>query len=108
MSNFITAHLIKRISKISSEKRELLNTNGFIYFDDYIEEKVTNNYNKKIDRIDKLGLPYLINSTVPNPWYSLKSKTILETYDRLKNNNFFVYKKIDGKDHKVRLKKRND
>ena len=31
--------------------------------------------------------------------------TLIEIYDRVKNNDFYAYRKIDGRDHKIRIKR---
>jgi hypothetical protein len=103
MSSFITRHIIRKITEMAKEKNSTLKSNGFIYFDEPITEKCTNKYNRIINRIDSFN-PYLKDSNLSTSWYVLEDKTLLEAFDKIKNNKFFVYKKIDGKDYKARLK----
>jgi hypothetical protein len=105
MSNFITRHIVKKIGEMVKEKQSLLKVDGFIYFDEMVQEKVTAKFERKIHKINQYS-PYLIDSAYPSSWYSLKGSTLLEAFDKVKNNKFYVYKKIDGKDHKARLKNR--
>ena len=42
---------------------------------------------------------------LPVGWYALEGNILLGIYDKLKSNEFFFYKRIEGKSYKARLKK---
>jgi len=108
MSNsFITRHLIKKIEDLVKEKKMILKSDTYLYFNEPIADKYSNSYIRKLDRINTSGI-YNIGYGYVTSYYILRGKSLLLIYDKLKNNEFFSYKKIDGKDHKVRIKKRND
>ena len=107
MNNFITRHLVKKIEDLVREKKLALKSDTYLYFIEPITDKHNNHYIRKLDRINTTGV-YNTGHGYINSYYVLKGTSLLLIYDKLKNNEFFSYKKIDGKDHKVRLKKRND
>lgn len=107
--NFIKKHLVKRIELEIKNKSATLKADNFLYFDTPVNLKSAykaNYYvNKTINRVNRSN-PYMTEEIAPASWYLLSGLTLLEIYDRLKNNDFFVYRKIEGRDHKLRIKKR--
>jgi hypothetical protein len=102
MITFISRHLVNKIEYQIKEKQNILNHNGFLYFDHIIEDS-----KKRINRVDKHNaFPH--EEVLPISWYLLSPLTLVKIYNNLKNNDFFIYKEIKGKSHKMRIKKRND
>jgi hypothetical protein len=105
--NFITKHLIKKIETEIREKFSILKVENFCYFDEPVIFK--NKYNKDsakktINRVNKFN-PYVTEEIMPSSWYLMSGDTLIEIYDRVKNNDFYAYRKIDGRDHKIRIKR---
>jgi hypothetical protein len=100
MSNFIRTHLISKIKSEVKEKEKILNFDGFFYLDNDVDDG-----KKKINRLNKHSI-YPKEELLPLSWYALKGTTLLEVYSQLKDNNFYIYKFLDGKSHKMRIKKR--
>jgi hypothetical protein len=98
MVNFISRHLIKKIQEEVQNKNKILNCTHFLYFDQIIEDPKT-----KINRVDKYN-PYPAEEILPLSWYFLSPKTLVTIYQNIKNNNFYTYKSIEGKSHKIRIK----
>jgi hypothetical protein len=97
--SFIKLHLVKNIKNQIEEKQNSINFSGFFYFDTNIKSK-----NWYINRVNlENAFPY--EKIYPLTFWSLDGKSLVEIYQRLKNNDFYLYKKINGKDHKIRLKK---
>lgn len=89
------------------EKSNQLNHNGFLYFDTPIksDSKSGSSIKVEINRVNK-GSPYQKEQILPVTYAKLKGDCLLEIYHRIKNNEFYVYKKLkDGKEYKIRLKK---
>jgi hypothetical protein len=99
MPDFIKTHLITKIKEQVKEKQEILQFDGFLFLDkDIIDEK-------KINRLNKWSI-YPKEELLPLNWYHIKGSNLLEVYSQLKDNNFYIYKLISGKSHKMRIKKR--
>lgn len=97
--SFIKSHLVKIIQNQIEEKQNSVNFVGFFYFDKNIKSKTWD-----INRVNKANaFPY--ERVYPLTFWSLDGKSLVEIYQRLKNNDFYFYKKINGKDHKIRLKR---
>ncbi len=97
--NFIKTHLIAKIEEQVKHKQAVLKHNHFYYFDrPIIEDK------KIIDRVNRFN-PYRKDEILPSSYYSLKGGTLVDIFNQLKNNDFFIYKNIDGKSYKTRIKK---
>jgi hypothetical protein len=99
--NFITRHLIGRIGTLIEENQKSLNHSSFLYLD-----KPTKTRTKFINRVNKLNY-YYQNEILPQSFYFLEPTQLMDIYDSLKTNNFFIYKTIKGKDYKTRIKKRD-
>lgn len=98
--NFIDHHLISKAIELYKFKLKVLEKeDGFLYFDFPIQ---TNIY--KIDRIGN-GFVYFENQILPLDWNSISGKTLLSILNELKLNNVFIYREIDGRFFKTRLRR---
>lgn len=98
MSNFITRHIISKIESEIKKKQAILKHESFYYFDTPI-----NNGKKSINRFNRWN-PYMKEEILPSSWYSLDGKVLIEILDKIKNNKFYIYKNINGKDCKTRIR----
>jgi len=98
--NFITSHLIEKINEQIKQKQATLKHDHFYYFDEPIKDK-----KKVIDRVNRWN-PFVKNEILPSTWYAMDGKALHELYFKLKNNEFYIYKNLDGKSHKMRIKKK--
>ena len=96
--NFITEHVIKLITNEIEDKKKVVET-SFLYFNDPILDG-----NKFINRVSQFN-PFEKEEILPVGWYALEGNILLGIYDKLKSNEFFFYKRIEGKSYKARLKK---
>lgn len=97
---FIERHLIDKINDQLKQKQAILKHDHFYYFDEPVRNK-----KKLIDRLNRYN-PYFKEEILPSSWYSLDGSTLREIYFKLKNNEFYIYKKMkDGKSYKTRIKK---
>lgn len=99
MKNFITKHIIELIEKEIDKKRKLTSITNFFYFNEPIL-----NGNIKINRVSRFN-PFVEEDVLPFDWYKLSGSTLIQIYDKIKHNDFFFYKLIDGKSYKAKLKK---
>ena len=96
--NFITEHVIKKIREQINQKKIILKHENFFWFNNPINDGklIINRFNSNI---------YAKNEILPTSWYRIKGKTLKEIYTKIKNNDFYIYKKLeDGKSYKVRIK----
>lgn len=100
MSDFIKTHLITKIKDQVKEKQNILKYDGFLFLDKDILCDV-----KIINRVNKWNV-YPKEELLPLNWYQIKGGSLLEVYSQLKDNNFYIYKILDGKSHKMRIKKK--
>lgn len=100
MPDFIRTHLITKIKDQVKEKQEILQFDGFLFLDKDITDGV-----KKINRLNK-WCAYPKEELLPLNWYQIKGNSLLEIYSQLKDNNFYIYKLVSGKSHKMRIKKK--
>lgn len=103
MADFIRPLLITKIRELVKEKESILKNEGFLFLDKNIEDKKTTS--KIINRVNKDNI-FLKESILPISWYSVNGSSLLDVYSQLKDNSFYIYKIIDGKSHKMRIKKR--
>ena len=96
--NFITRHLIEKINEQIKQKQAILKHDHFYYFDEPIKNK-----KRVIDRVNRWN-PYVKNEVLPSTWYSMEGTALHELYSKLKNNKFYIYKNLNGKSHKMRIK----
>jgi hypothetical protein len=114
MSDFISIHIVKEIEKLVNHKRSVIGIDdGWFWFDEVIKsEPNSRQYNlfyKSLNRVKissnhKSINVYPTGEVLPVTWVNVKKKDLLTILDIIKNNKFFTYKRIDGKDLKVRLK----
>ncbi len=97
--NFIKTHLIKKIEEQVKVKQSVLKHDHFYYFDKPILDG-----KRFIDRVNRFN-PYQKNEVLPLSYYSLNGMTLISIFKQLKDNNFFIYKNIEGKSYKTRIKK---
>lgn len=99
---FIERHLIDKINDQLKQKQAILKHDHFYYFN----EPVKNN-KKLINRLNRFN-PFYKEEILPASWYSLDGSTLREIYFKLKNNEFYIYKKLeDGRSYKTRIKNEN-
>jgi hypothetical protein len=100
--NFITKHTIGKIFDMVRDRQMILKYDGFLYFNDPVKSN-----GKVINRIN-LSFAYEKEQVLPVSLYHLQGSALMEIYQRLKLNEFFVYKRVDGRDYKIRLKNEKD
>lgn len=100
MPDFIRTQLISKIRNTVKEKQDILKYDGFIYLDNEIPDG-----SKNINRVNKYSV-YPKEEILPLGWYHIRGVALLEVYSQLKDNNFYIYKTIDGRSHKMRIKKK--
>jgi hypothetical protein len=98
--DFIRTHLIAKIKDQVKEKQSILDFDGFLFLDSDILDGA-----QKINRVNKYNL-YPKEELLPMNWYNVKGASLLEVYSQLKDNKFYVYKLLNGKSHKMRIKKK--
>ncbi len=98
--NFIRHHLINKIYDQIKEKQNILKHDHFFYFDVPIETS-----NGLLNRVNR-WYPYMKNDILPRTFYGIDGVSLIEVFKKLKNNDFYIYKNISGKSHKIRIKKK--
>jgi len=98
--DFIKTHLITKIKDQVKEKQNILKFDGFLFLDKDITDGA-----KKINRLNKWNV-YPKEELIPLNWYQIKGGSLLEVYSQLKDNSYYIYKILDGKSHKMRIKKK--
>ena len=96
--DFIKTHLISKIKNSVKEKQKILKFDGFFFLDSHIEDN-----KKTINRLNQYCI-YPKEELIPLNWYQLKGTSLLDIYSQLKENNVYIYKMLDGKSHKMRIK----
>lgn len=96
--NILKRNAISSIFKYVSEKQTELQHKGFFYFDD----PILSNGNL-INRIDNQHFFYK-EEIVPMNWNKLDGYTLLNILTKVKSNNFYIKKNINGIHYKMRLK----
>lgn len=92
--NFIRMHLVSKILRNYSDNCRKFSHNGFFYFNDKVG---------KINRVGK-GFLYHENQVLHLDWRKVEDKDLLTIFKKIKNNDFFFYKDIDGKFYKTKPK----
>ena len=98
--DFIRTHLISKIKSSVNEKQKILKFDGFFFLDNPIEDG-----KKTINRLNQLSI-YPKEELIHLNWYQLQGTSLLDIYSQLKENNVYIYKLLDGKSHKMRIKKK--
>jgi hypothetical protein len=96
--SFIKSHLLKRIKGDIIRKQDSVNFNGTFYFD----KPVIHN-KKPINRINR-ECAYLEGNIMPILNNKLNAIALIDVFFKIKNDEFFFYKKVDGKEHRIRFK----
>lgn len=97
--NFLNKHLIEKIYEQIVEKQSVLKHTHFFYFDEPVDTS-----RGKLDRVNRWN-PFIKDEVLPHTFYAMNGNQLLDVYKRLKQNDFYIYKSIDGKSHKLRIKK---
>ena len=96
--NFIRGHLIIQIKESIKALKASMRFTNFVCF-----ETPVKNGDYFIDRINE-HYPFYIEDHVCAEWKDIKGEALVEIYSRLKQNCFYIHKKIDGKSYKIRKK----
>jgi hypothetical protein len=106
-SNFISEHLISSIKKMVREKKRILGSDNWLYFDEKVKAKTTKSqmWFKELNRINEDNV-YQTEGLLPVSWYNINAKELLEIFNLIKQNKFYTYKNITGRSHKVRIKRK--
>lgn len=102
--SFIKIHIISKIFTMIKNRGETLKYDGFLYFNEPIKCG-----DKVFDRVGSSN-PFAFEEDriMPVSFYTMDGKTLVEVFKRLKSNDFYIWKKLeDGKDYKIKLKKKS-
>jgi hypothetical protein len=102
--SFIKIHIISKIFSMIRNRGEVLKYDGFFYFNEPIKSG-----DKILDRVGSEN-PFAFEEDriMPVSFYTLDGRVLMEIFKKLKYNDFHIWKKMeDGKDYKIRLKKKN-
>ena len=104
--SFITIHLVAKVKDLIKDRQKSLRHNGFFYFNEPIVVKTKDKKKPIIINRVNSDNPYEKEQILPLSFYYIGGTGLSEVYKKLKENDFFIYKKLeDGKDYKIRLKK---
>lgn len=98
-NNFITKHLVKKIQNEIDDKMKVTKACNFYYFNEPIKDG-----NRLINRVSRFNA-FEKEAIIGIGWHGLSGQSLIEIYDKVKNNDFFFYKLVDGRSYKARLKK---
>lgn len=101
--NFIKKHVIDKINSEINRKQDSINFNGFFYFDKPIKDTKTSKREILINRVNRSSI-YEKEEIVPLITNQLNGSILVEILNKIKTDDFFFYKKINGKDHRIRFK----
>lgn len=102
--SFIKKHLLEIIKKSIDRKQDSINFNGFFYFDNpVIGTKINNNRKIIINRVNRDSI-YEKEEIIPLIKNQLNGSTLVNIFFKVKSDEFFFYKKVNGKDHRIRFK----
>jgi len=102
--NFIKKHLLEKIKENINRKQDSINFSGFFYFDNPVIDTKTNTNRKIIiNRVNKDSI-YEKEEIIPLIKTQLNGSTLVNIFFKIKNDEFFFYKKVNGKDHRIRFK----
>jgi hypothetical protein len=99
-NTFIRQHLIEKVYDQIKEKQSILKHDHFFYFDKPIKNGKT-----LLDRVNRWN-PFMKDDILPRTFYGIDGVSLIEVFKKLKSNDFYIYKNISGKSHKVRIKKK--
>jgi hypothetical protein len=95
--NFITSKLIDNIYVLVVMSQNKYNHHHFFYFNEPIIED-----DMVIDRINRWN-PYVKEKMLPYAYYSLKGSTLIEIYEKIKNEQFYYWENKNNNYKKVIL-----
>jgi len=95
--NFITSKLIDNIYVLVVKSQNKYNHHHFFYFNEPIIED-----DMVIDRINRWN-PYVKEKMLPYTYYSLKGSTLIEIYEKIKNEQFYYWENKNNNYKKVIL-----
>lgn len=98
--DFIKTHLISKIKDSIKEKQKILKFDGFFYLDNPIDDG-----SKVVNRLNQYSI-YPKEELLPLNWCQLKGSTLLDVYSQVKDNDVYIYKLLNGKSHKMRIKRK--
>jgi hypothetical protein len=99
--SIIKNHLVTKIKSEIKRKQDSVNFSGFFYFDNLVSDK---KQKLEINRVNRES-GFAHEKTYHISLHSISGSALVDIYSKLKQNDFYFYKKINGKDHKIRLKK---
>lgn len=104
--SFIKDHLIEKIKSNISRKQDSINFNGFFYFDEPVKKVRKSTLGNKTTYINRINRekPYETEEIIPSSW-TLPGTVLMDIFFKIKNDEFYFYKKVDGKDYKIRFKR---
>lgn len=102
--SFIKIHIISKIFTMIKNRAETLKYDGFFYFNEPILFD-----GKEIDRVGSYNIfAFETEQIMPISFYTLNGQVLIQIFKKLKSNDFHIWKTMeDGKDYKIRLKKKN-
>ena len=98
--NFIKKHLLEKIKSEVNRKQDSINFTGFFYFDSPIIESKKK---IKINRVNRYSI-YEEEEIIPLVSGGIYGNALVDIFHKVKNDQFFFYKKVDGKHHRIRFK----
>ncbi len=102
--SFIKKHLLEKIKEKVNRKQDSINFSGFFYFDSpVVDTKTNNNRQIVINRVNR-DFIYEKEEIIPLIKNQLNGSTLVNIFFKIKNDEFFFYKKVNGKDHRIRFK----
>lgn len=100
--SFIKKHLLEKIKKYVNRKQDSVNFSGLFYFDNPIIDTKTGNRKIIINRVNRDSI-YEKEEIIPLK-NQLNGSILVDIFFKVKNDEFFFYKKVNGKDHRIRFK----
>ena len=97
MSDFIRKHLITSTKQMITQKQDSINFNGFFHFDG------VKSRNAIINRVNREN-PFMKEEILSSSWHLLEGSALIDIYNKIKNNEFYFYKTVNGKDHRLTFK----
>ena len=96
--NFIKTHLISKIKIMYSLNRNI-SDGQFLYLDD----PISIGKGRSINRVNIWYL-FCAGENAHTGWQEIPGTVLSQAYNSMKEGKFYVYKRIDGKNYKIRKK----
>jgi hypothetical protein len=100
--NYLKRCIVNKILSEVKIKQDSINFEGTFHFDSNLKVKIAGK-EYSINRINR-ERPYALNNPFPIEW-SMDGGSLVNILFRIKNNEFYFYKKVNGKEHRIRFKK---